>query len=189
VLAKQKVSRFQLLRRGLGSNAGEGLRPPYAVSDADFVDLCDRSGRCIKACPEGIVVRGSGQFPTIDFSRGECTFCLDCVKACQSGALKNESSGATHSENQLNISEPEPWDYKAVIDANCLSANGVTCRVCGDVCDTRAIKFRLALGGKAFPEITLIDCTGCGACVAPCPTKSITIETPTIEEIERRENA
>lgn len=186
MLANQKVSRFQLLRRGLGNDGKEGLRPPFAVSSTDFLDLCDRSGRCLEACPEGIIVRGSGKFPEIDFSRGECTFCLDCVKVCQSGALNK--AGALD-KKALNFSEVEPWSYKAVIDSACLSANGVTCRVCGDICDTRAIKFRLAVGGKAFPELTVTDCTGCGACVAPCPTKSITIEIPTIEELERRENA
>ena len=116
----------------------------------------------------------------MNFARGECTFCFDCVNACQSGAL---------SKGKLTNSLSEPWTYKATIGVGCLSANGVTCRVCGDVCDTQAIKFRLAIGGKAFPEVTLINCTGCGACVAPCPTKAITIETPEFEEIERRDNA
>ncbi len=178
MLANQKVSRFQLLRRGFGGDFKGALRPPLATEAEAFTDICDRSGRCIKACPEGIIIRGSGEFPEIDFSKGECTFCYDCVKACKSGALKKNVLN-----NQAN--DQQPWTYKAVIGGGCLSANGVTCRVCGDLCDSRAIKFRLAVGGKAFPELTLKDCTGCGACVAPCPTKAISIND---EEMERRES-
>ena len=177
MLANQKVSRFQLLRRGFRGNFEGALRPPFAVKDEAFTDICDRSGRCIKACPEGIIVRGSGKFPEIDFSKGECTFCYDCIDACKSGALKKDT-------NIIETTDQQPWTYKAVIGNGCLSANGVTCRVCGDRCDSQAIKFRLAIGGKALPELTLNDCNGCGACVVPCPTKTISIKH---EEIERKE--
>ncbi|MCW9033288.1 MAG: ferredoxin-type protein NapF [Rhodospirillales bacterium] len=177
MLATQKVSRFQLLRRGFRGDIGGVLRPPFAVDAETFTDICDRSGKCIKACPKGIIGRGSGGFPEIDFSKGECTFCYDCIDACKSGALKK----ATYKKE---ITDQPPWTYKAVIGDGCLSASGVTCRVCGDICDSRAIKFRLAIGGKAFPELTLTDCNGCGACVVPCPTKTISIKH---EEIERKE--
>jgi ferredoxin-type protein NapF len=59
---------------------------------------------------------------------------------------------------------------------SCLSAVGVTCKTCGDRCDHQAIRFRLEVGGRAQPELTVSDCTGCGACVAACPIEAIQME-------------
>jgi ferredoxin len=61
------------------------------------------------------------------------------------------------------------WPYKAVIGPTCLPNKGVECRVCGDFCDARAIRFAPRIGGSPLPEIDTEKCTGCGACVAPCP--------------------
>ena len=68
-----------------------------------------------------------------------------------------------------------PWSLKAVIGPGCLPANGVECRVCGDFCDARAIRFPPRLGGSPLPDIALETCTGCGACLAPCPVSVITM--------------
>ena len=110
-----------------------------------------------------------GGFPEVDFKTGECTFCEACVKVCQDGALRNSKEDVS------------PWQNVAAINSDCLSAIGVTCRVCGDRCDARAIQFTLAVGGIATPVVDHQDCTGCGACVQPCPTASITINQMTEE--------
>jgi ferredoxin-type protein NapF len=31
------------------------------------------------------------------------------------------------------------------------------------------------VGGKSTPQLSLNDCTGCGACIAPCPVDAIQI--------------
>lgn len=138
------------------------IRPPWALPESAFVDRCTRCGDCLTACPEQIVVSGDGAYPTIDFARGECTFCGDCVTACQPAAL-------------VRHADAPPWTCKAKIDERCLAHQGVECRVCDDFCDVRAIRFPPRLGGSPLPEIDDGRCSGCGACVASCPTTAITI--------------
>lgn len=139
------------------------IRPPWALPEADFIDCCTRCNDCLKACPAQILVVGDGGYPTVDFSRGECTFCADCVSACQPQALLRSSDEAI------------PWPYKARVSDACLPRQGVECRVCGDFCDAVAIRFQPRLGGNPLPDIDLEKCTGCGACVAPCPAAAISI--------------
>jgi ferredoxin-type protein NapF len=117
----------------------------------------------MSACPEQIIVAGDGGFPTVDFGRGECTFCGDCVTSCKPLALARKTD------------EQAPWAYKALIGQSCLPLKGVECRVCGDYCDTRAIRFTPRLGGSPLAEIDPEKCTGCGACIAPCPVNALTI--------------
>ena len=139
------------------------IRPPWALPEAAFIDHCTRCNDCLKACPTQILVVGDGAYPTVDFSLGECTFCGDCVTSCQPKALARL--------------EPEQaaWAYKAMIGEDCLPRQGVECRVCGDFCDARAIRFPPRLGGSPLPEIDAEKCTGCGACVAPCPVVTISV--------------
>ena len=137
-------------------------RPPWALAEAEFTDCCTRCNDCLCACPEHIVVAGDGGFPTIDFARGACNFCGDCVDACKPLALRRAEGQA-------------PWSLKAVIGPACLPKHGVECRTCGDFCDARTIRFPPRLGGSPLPEIAPERCTGCGACVAPCPTAAIAI--------------
>ena len=140
-------------------------RPPWALPESDFIDRCTRCNECITACPTHILVAGDGGYPTIDFREGECTFCGDCVASCQPEAL-------------LRAEEQEAWPYRAVVSADCLPHQGVECRVCGDFCDARAIRFPPRLGGSPLPDVDGSRCTGCGACVAPCPTAAIAISLP-----------
>lgn len=64
---------------------------------------------------------------------------------------------------------------KAGIGAACIAYGQVVCRSCGDACEVRAIQFRLRTGGVAVPELDAASCTGCGACVAPCPVGAISM--------------
>ncbi|MGL4604368.1 MAG: ferredoxin-type protein NapF [Iodobacter sp.] len=132
-------------------------RPPWAV--VDFFARCTRCGDCATVCPTQIIKKGDGGFPVVDFTHNECTFCGDCVKSCVSGALV--------------VSEAPPWSIYAQITDSCLAARGVECRVCGEVCDEQAIRFQLAIGKVASPVVNSEQCSGCGACVAPCPSQSI----------------
>jgi ferredoxin-type protein NapF len=71
-----------------------------------------------------------------------------------------------------------PWAHRAVIGAGCLAANGVVCRACGDHCETGAIRFRLAPGGRSFAQVELARCTGCGGCVGICPVGAVVMQVP-----------
>ncbi|HXE38326.1 MAG TPA: ferredoxin-type protein NapF [Azonexus sp.] len=138
------------------------IRPPWALVEAAFIDRCTRCNDCLKACSQKILVVGDGGYPTVDFSHAECTFCGDCVTACRPRAL-------------VRLADAPPWQRLAVISDACLARRGVECRICGDFCDVRAIRFLPRLGGSPLPEIDGELCTGCGACVAPCPSRAIAI--------------
>ena len=138
------------------------LRPPWALPENVFVDRCTRCGDCIRLCPSTILIPGDGGFPTLDFRRGECTFCADCVSSCLPQALQKQA-------------DAPPWQLRASIGEACLPRQGIECRSCGDFCDARAIRFTPRLGGSPIPEIDDDRCTGCGACIAPCPAIAISV--------------
>lgn len=127
-----------------------------------FHDACQRCDDCIRSCEEAVLVRGDGGFPTVDFTRGGCTFCGACVESCRHEALALRPGPA--------------WMLKVTIGEGCLSARGITCRACGDACETRAIRFRLAVGGRALPALDSDLCNGCGSCIAICPDQVIAIQ-------------
>lgn len=152
--------------RGRVRAAAPAPRPPWAREERDFISSCTRCDACIDACPTAILVRADGGFPAVDFSRGECTFCGDCVTHCAPRALLRPAEGDA------------PWSSKASIGQACLAAAGVECRVCGENCPVGAIRFRPRIGGVALPQLEAEACTGCGACFAPCPTRAIVVQAP-----------
>ena len=154
-------------RRFFGSRARVApFRPPWSVAEAVFVDACTRCDDCVPACPSHIIRRGDGGFPFVDLSNAACTFCAECVRVCKTGALVKKT------ETSL------PWSLLASIGDACLAKQKVECRVCGEACDAGALRFRPTLGGVSLPELDAAACTGCGACVAPCPVRAIECRPP-----------
>ena len=163
------ISRMQFLRGDVGGRAVP-VRPPWALGETLFTQRCTRCGDCIGACPTGILYKGRGGFPQVDFSHGECLFCPDCTAACEPAALQKSPGRA-------------PWALRAALDTEaCIAFQGVECRACADPCEPRAIRMRPRIGGVALPEIELSACTGCGACYAPCPVQALRIQPIRREE-------
>ena len=157
------LSRRQFLRGDFKPRLSP-QRPPWALAEAAFLERCTRCGACDPVCPSKILVVVRG-YPEVDFRRGECTFCAACVNACQSGALHRAATAG----------EAAPWSIKLRIGTNCLPQRGVECRICSEQCATSAIRFSPRLGGPPVPEVMESACTGCGACVAPCPVAAISL--------------
>lgn len=155
-------SRRNFLRGRVSSHSAQ-LRPPWALAEILFHDACTRCGDCARHCPTHIIKQGDGGYPTVDFSIGECTFCAECVGACKPAALVRADPTVP------------AWQIRASIAENCLAHRQVECRICGEQCGEDAIRFQPQVGGIASPEIDNDKCTGCGACVAPCPTLAIRI--------------
>lgn len=158
-----RVTRKQFIRGDIGGRS-RVVRPPWALPEHEFVEQCQRSGACIAACPERILEKGRGGFPQVDFARGGCTFCGACVKACASAAYRKDGRG---------VPEGLAWPLKARVTPGCLAFSQVVCRTCGEHCPENAIRFPPILGGVARPEVNPAQCTGCGLCVAPCPSTAI----------------
>ncbi len=157
------LSRRDFLRGKFTPSKPKSPRPPWALAEPAFVDACTRCGDCQRACPERIIVEDGEGRPTVNFSVSACTFCGKCVEACQPRALRREEESAA------------PWQIKAHILDSCLAKHHVVCRSCGDACPVQAIRFRPQVMDTAQPQVDPQICTGCGACVAPCPVDALRI--------------
>lgn len=160
-----QVSRMQFLR-GDFKGKETPLRPPWAIDESLFTEICTSCGECITQCPTHIIKPGRANYPVVDFSAGECLFCEQCVTVCKPHAL-------------LKTAKSRPWFVRASIKKDdCISYKGVECRSCYDPCETRAITMRPQLGGVSVPVMNSNDCTGCGACFSVCPVSAITMNKP-----------
>jgi len=133
---------------------------PWIIDAQQFVEQCTQCADCISVCPENILFKGDGGFPNIDFNLGECDFCGKCADVCK--------------EPIFSATIETPWHNKALITQACLAHESIYCRSCAESCEVQALTFQLGI--SAVPMIDLELCTGCGACVAPCPTKAIEIK-------------
>ena len=89
----------------------------------------------------------------------KCIQCMDCMRACPSGALAKVSK----TELRMGV---------AVIDEKvCLTYRKKRrCKTCADACrEFKAITVQKK--GYPFPTVNADKCTGCGACVRRCPEK------------------
>jgi ferredoxin-type protein NapF len=153
------VTRRAWLTGRFGHNR-QTIRPPWAIAEAQFVERCSRCNQCITHCEQGIIHKGDGGFPEINFSYGECTFCEACVDSCEDLALQKTTN---------------PWQLKANINDTCLAAQSIICISCAENCEVEAIQFKSGKKAAMQPHVDLEKCTGCGACFSPCPTQSITL--------------
>ncbi len=164
------TSRRNFLRGDLSGTARP--RPPGAVNEMAFHELCTRCGDCVAVCPENIITIDKAGYPVLDFDLGGCQFCNECSTACDARALQPiNSDPGTAGNNAREI----VWDWRAHVAPTCLSQSGVHCRACQDFCDARAIRFQLLPGGRARMDLDPDTCTGCGSCIAPCPVNAITL--------------
>lgn len=168
------LTRRALLKANINKSQ-QIIRLPWVSDEIVFVDVCTRCHNCLSACPEKIIVKGDGGFPEIDFRFGECTFCTDCVKVCP--------------ENLFTPIEQNPWPLKAKISEKCLSYKNVVCNICKEQCETEAISFTPRVGRVSQPELVTEKCTGCGACIKPCPTQAITVSYQYNQNDLLKENA
>lgn len=154
--------------RGKKISTPAAIRLPWVIDEQHFIDGCTQCGDCIKSCEENIIVKGDGGFPTIDFSKGECSFCQHCIAVCDQPLFvdKREQSQTA-------------WQLDIKIKSNCLAMNQVVCQSCQDSCETEAISFKYLTSKTPQPQIELDKCNGCGACVSICPQAAIEL-TPTL---------
>jgi len=150
------------LFRGKKASTPSAIRLPWVINEQVFTNSCTQCGDCVTSCEENIIVKGSGGFPEIDFSKGECSFCQKCVDVCEQPLFVDKRD-----ENS------PPWQLNIAIKNNCLAMNQVVCQSCQDCCEPEAITFKYLQSSIPQPQMELDKCNGCGACVSICPQSAI----------------
>ena len=156
---------FKSFTKPLQSNQGASsplwVRPPYGRDASTFQSGCPtcEDQACVTHCEEKIIVMGEDKIPYLNFSKNGCTFCEACANACDRGVLSlgNEATSA-----RLNAM------FRINFEA-CVAHHGVICHACKEPCIDDAILFN----GMFNPVIDEDRCTGCGFCMARCPTQAI----------------
>jgi ferredoxin-type protein NapF len=144
------------------------VRPPYGVDESTFQSKCPscESKACVASCDEKIIILLEDGTPTLDFSKNGCTFCDECAKVCPEDVLSLEN---LHTSEKLNVM------FRINIE-DCVAHEGVICNSCKEPCIDDAILFN----GMFNPIIDEDKCTGCGFCIARCPTQAISYRVLTI---------
>lgn len=167
------------------------LRPPAALSEAEFLKRCIKCGICVESCPYDTLylAKPGDEAPlgTPYFKPREipCYMCTDipCVPVCPTGALdvtKVTVDGSKDGELDINKSRMG----LAVVDhESCIAFWGIQCDACYRACPLldKAISLEYKrnerTGKHAFliPVIHSEGCTGCGLCERACVTEKAAI--------------
>jgi ferredoxin-type protein NapG len=141
------------------------LRPPGAVPETRFLEVCHRCGSCADTCPVhaiillGVEGKEASGTPIVDPDLAACIVCegLRCTHVCPSGALR-----------PLDDPRAIRMGVAEVYAPLCLRSRGETCTRCVDECPVGEDAIRCNNDGA--PEVRLPACVGCGVCQLHCPT-------------------
>jgi len=163
------------------------IRPPYAISEVEFLLACTRCDDCVSACPHNVIFKLSASLgadvvgtPALDLLHKGCHLCEDwpCVNACTSEALAfPEVDRAEHEEVDEDIAEiviPFPKLAKATLnEKTCLPFSGPECGACVPDCPVPGALILNSEKPYIIPDL----CVGCGLCREVCilEDKAITI--------------
>ena len=203
------MDRREFFRRGMGrvakevvqhadaqisERASRWIRPPFAISEIEFLLACTRCNACIDACPHDVIfplAASNGadvmNTPALDLLNAACHLCADwpCVTTCETAALQipnfeAEPEKELPKDNELDVIIPLPnLAHIEIQTSSCLPYNGPECGACAGACPVEG-----ALQWHAErPSINQQLCTGCALCRQACITepKSILISKNRVE--------
>lgn len=151
------------------TEAAAVIRPPGALSEADFLAVCSRCGRCVKVCPSECLFpmpleAGFTAFltPMVIPRRARCDLCMLCQEVCPTGAisqvpLEMVKMGVAELDRQRCL----VWSEQKI------------CLLCREQCPVHAVE----VDQQNRPYVDESLCVGCGACENGCPlgTPAITV--------------
>jgi ferredoxin len=146
------------------------LRPPGALPEADFMNVCIACQECIRVCPThglqaAFLQTGLSRLgmPVLMPRVGACSLGLSCnhlcEQACPVGAilpvnLQQFKIGIAQVDHSLCLA----WDQ------------GVKCLVCVEAC-----RYQAAIPYHGKVTIVADKCVGCGSCESGCPVAGAAI--------------
>jgi polyferredoxin len=161
------------------------IRPPGSLPEKKFLELCQRCGLCMKACPTNVInptlaEAGVAGFwtPRLIMTQGYCEYtCTLCGSVCPTGAILDITV-------KEKINQPIKIGSAYIDRGRCLPWSGnAPCIVCQEVCPTspKAIYLKKdmvpAPAGKTLqvqlPHVDLQNCIGCGICENKCPVRGL----------------
>ena len=161
------------------------IRPPGALAEVEFLELCQRCGLCMKVCPTNVInptlaEAGLAGFwtPRLIMTHGYCEFtCTLCGSVCPTGAIREITT-------QEKIEQPIKIGSAYIDRGRCLPWSGnAPCIVCQEVCPTSPKAIYLQENVVAAPDkkslkvqlpfVDLKRCVGCGICENKCPVRGL----------------
>ncbi|MGJ8679486.1 ferredoxin-type protein NapF [Paraglaciecola sp.] len=153
---------------GQTKKVNSDIHLPYLKSADHFLNNCTQCEKCIEHCPESVINKGDGGYPTVDFRLGECTYCQKCAEHCP--------------ESLFDTAQKQAWELKLTINNQCFPERNIVCQTCRDECEPQAIKFNFRQSTIPKPEFDEALCTQCGACVSACPANAISLNKVQISD-------
>jgi ferredoxin-type protein NapG len=148
------------------------VRPPGALSGAQFEARCIRCIRCAEVCPPK-AIRFESRWPTLGsdlpflvLQERACILCMRCTQVCPTGALEPIAADLGAVGAQVRMGEP------VLERSKCLPWTGEgICRLCFYVCPfpNEAV---VLVGPQQAPLFEPSHCVGCGLCEEACPTSA-----------------
>jgi formate hydrogenlyase subunit 6/NADH:ubiquinone oxidoreductase subunit I len=147
--------------------------PAGAVSVSEFSRRCTSCGKCVDACPNGVLRMSTGLSsllqPEMSFGHGACSIdCTRCSDVCAEGAIL-PLTAARKASTQIG--------HAVWVKQNCaVTADGDDCGLCARRCPSGAITMAVAygMGERKVPIVNTERCIGCGICESICPARPFT---------------
>ena len=196
-LGAQKTAKVAVdtAEKHVNHKASRWIRPPFAISELDFITSCMRCGECISACPHQVIfplpVRVGIEVaatPAMDLLNKGCHLCEDwpCVTACEPNALmipealvvaiEDDEAVVTEDDLELATALTIPRLAEAEIDQQqCLPYSGPECGACRGSCPIEGA----LVWQDEKPMIDADLCVGCAMCREACITepKAVTVRS------------